>query len=101
MVNEYSFVELARACVRACHVLKAVTEGRSADNLSSPSKKKIEDLGRCVDQVQRFLLPMTINIRIVRHVESMVSERASCCGDLPEDHPESTKERFIAWQMEC
>ena len=52
MTNEDSFVELARDCVRACHVLKTMTEGRDADNLSGSSERRIEqigDLGRCVN----------------------------------------------------
>jgi len=45
-------VELTRECVRTCHVLKSVAEGSDADNFSgSPSAKRVEDLGRCVDQV--------------------------------------------------
>lgn len=100
MGHEDSFVELVRVCVRACHLLKAVTEGRDVDNLSSPSKKGIEDLGRHVDPSQQFLLLTTSDIRIVCHIEFVVSERASCGHDLPEDHPEFTKECFIAWQME-
>ena len=51
-MEEDSFMELAKACVRACHVLKAVTDGRDVDNSSSPSRRQIEDLGRCVDPAQ-------------------------------------------------
>jgi len=49
MIEEESFVELAKTCVRACHVLKTATDGRDIDDLSGPSRRKIDDLGRCVD----------------------------------------------------
>jgi len=46
---EDPFVELAKPCARACRVLKTVTEGSGVDDLSGPSRKQIEDLGRCVN----------------------------------------------------
>jgi hypothetical protein len=49
MIDDDAFVELAKCCARTCHVLKAATEGRSMDNLSGPSKKRIEGFERCVD----------------------------------------------------
>ena len=52
MVKEDSFVELANVCARACLVLKTMTEGRDAENLSGPSMKGIEELGRCVNPTQ-------------------------------------------------
>ena len=51
-MEEDSFVELAKACVKAFHVLKTVTDGRDVDSSSSPSRRQIEDLGRCVDPAQ-------------------------------------------------
>ena len=42
-MKDSPFVELAKDCVRACHVLKSVTE---------PSEKQIEDLERCVNPAQ-------------------------------------------------
>ena len=59
MIQEDSFVELARTCVRTCHVLETVTKGRDANNLSGPSEKQIEDLGRCVDPARPS--PLTIS----------------------------------------
>jgi hypothetical protein len=50
MIHDDAYLELAKCCVRACHVLKTATEGRSGDSLSGPSKKKIGDLGGYVDQ---------------------------------------------------
>ena len=52
MIEEDPFVELAKTCVRTCHVLKTVTDGRDIDGLSGPSRWQIEDLGRCVDPVR-------------------------------------------------
>jgi len=50
MIEEDSFVELAKLCARTCHVLNPVTEGKDVDNFSGPTKQ-IEDLRRCVDPV--------------------------------------------------
>ena len=41
-------MELAKDCVRMCHVLKTVAEGNDVDSSSSSRKNQIEDLGRCV-----------------------------------------------------
>jgi len=49
MIDDVAFVELAKYCVRACHVLKAVTERRGVDGLSGPVKGAIESLGKYVD----------------------------------------------------
>ena len=46
-VEESSFVELARLCSRACHVLGAATQGREVDRLDDLSLK-IDDFRRCV-----------------------------------------------------
>ena len=83
------FVELAEDCIRACHVLRSVTD---------PSGKQIEDLGRCVNPAQPSLRIITSDTRIVRHVESIVSRRDSCARDL--HHPGSTEEWFSVWRME-
>ena len=52
MIEEDSFVELAKTCVRTFHVLRIVTDGRDIDSLSGPSRRRIEELGRCVDPAQ-------------------------------------------------
>jgi hypothetical protein len=59
MIDDDAFVELAKCCTRTCHVLKTATEGRSVDSLSGPSKKRIEDLGRCVDLANSSLPTIT------------------------------------------
>ena len=103
MIWEDPFVELARACAKACYVLKTVTEGRGIDNLSGLSRKQIEkigDLGRCVNPTLPFPLTIMSDNRVVRHIESAVSERANCDHDSPEHHPGPTKECLIAWQTE-
>ena len=100
MIKEDSFVELARACARTCRTLKTVTEGRDVFDLSGLSRKRIEDLGRCVDPAQCFLPPITRNNRIIRNVESVVSERANSTRDLPVHHPRSTEENLTAWRTE-
>ena len=46
MIEDDSFVELAKSCARACHMLKAVTEREDVGNLGGPSERRIEDLGR-------------------------------------------------------
>jgi len=53
MTREDPFVELAKDCVRACHVLKSMKEGTDVDNVNGgPSEERLEDLGRCVNQAQ-------------------------------------------------
>ena len=91
MLEKDSFVELAKACVRACHVLKAMTEREDACNLNSTGTRRVEDLGRCDNPTQHFLL---------RHIESAISERADCWYGLQEHHPEPTEECLIARRME-
>ena len=93
-------MELAQDCARTCHVLRLATEGRVADNLSSPYRKRIEDLGRCVHPVQPALLTVTSDIRVIRQIESVVIERANRTCDSQGHHPESTEERLIALRRE-
>ena len=103
MIKEDSFVDLARDCVGACHVLRTVAEGRGTGNLSGPSEKQVEqivDLGRCVNPARPSLLSITSGDRIVRHIESAVSERANHGRDLPEHRLGSTKEHFVMWRTE-
>jgi hypothetical protein len=100
MIGDDAYVELAMCCARACHVLKTATEGKSVDGLSDPSKKQIENLGRCVDPVNSFLPIITSGIRTVRCIESAVGERAKCAGDSREHHPGPTKECLVAWRTE-
>ena len=49
MIEEDSFVELTKTCSRACRTLMAT--GGGAESSSGPSKRQIEDLGRCVDPI--------------------------------------------------
>ena len=51
VIDNDALVELAKYCVKACHVLKDVTQEMDANSLSSPSEKAINDFGRCVDQL--------------------------------------------------
>ena len=81
-------------------MLKSVIEGMNADNLSGPSKKRVEDLGRCVNPAQPSPLNITSGVRIVCNIESVVSERADHPHDLPESHPDSTEEHLIAYRTE-
>jgi len=83
-----------------CHVLKSVTEGEDAENSSGPSEEQIDDLGRYVNPAQLSLLSVTICVRIVCHIESVVGERANCARDLREHHPGSTDECLMAWRAE-
>ena len=46
------------------------------------------------------LLIVTSDIRIVRHIESAVRERANCAQDSREHHPGSINEGPVAWQTE-
>jgi hypothetical protein len=98
MVDDDAYVELAKCCARACHVLKTATGGNSADSLSGPSRKRIEGLGRCVDPVNPSLLTITSGIRTVRHLESIVTAHANCARNLRKDHPGPTKECLFGWR---
>ena len=94
------FVELAKDCVRTCHVLKSVTEGKDANNFSGSDEKRIEDLERCVNPAQSSLQNVTSGIRIMHQTKSLVSQRAGCARDSQERHPEPIEKRLIAWRME-
>ncbi|KAF9643933.1 kinase-like protein [Thelephora ganbajun] len=83
MIEEDSFVELAKLCVRTCHVLQTVIEGRDFDDLSGLIRRQIGDLGRTI-----------------RHIESVVRERADCVHNLRESYPECTRECIIVWREE-
>jgi hypothetical protein len=100
MIDDDAYVELAKCCTRACHVLKIATEGRGVESLSGPSKKQIEDLVRCVNPTKPSppLPRITSGISTVSHIESVVSAHANCAHDLWEHHPAPTKECLIAWQ---
>jgi len=99
MVEEDSFVELTRECVRTCHVLKSVTEGSDVDDFGGSSENRIEDLGRWVNQAQSTPPAITsLNIRIIRRIEFFVKERANHPRDLRERRPESTEQYLIVWR---
>ena len=55
MVDDDAFVELAKYCVRACHVLRTATEGRGIDGLSGPAKNAVESLEKYVVPAQPSL----------------------------------------------
>ena len=52
----------------------------------------------CSDPAQPALPTIINEIRIVRHLESVVHERAKCARDLREHHPGPTMEYLIAWR---
>ena len=83
-----------------CHVLKTATEGADENYSSGPSSGQLEDLGRCAIRTQPSSLTITRDFRIVRCIESAVSEQASSVHDLREHHPGSAKERLILWRAE-
>ena len=99
MINDDALVELAKYCARACHVLKDVTQGRDVDSLSGPSRKAIEDLERYVDLLHHSLSTITNDIRTMRNIESVASERRNRVHDLPECHPGSTDDYLIRQRM--
>ena len=100
MIDDDAYVELAKYCTGACHVLKTATEGRDMGSLSGPRKEQIEDLGRCVVPAKPSPLVIMSDIRIVRHIESVVSQHANCARNLQEYHPGPTKECLVAWRAE-
>jgi len=92
-------VELAKDCVRTCHVLKTLTERRDVD-LCGSGNRQIEDLGRCVNRTQSSSLTITNDFRIVSRIASAVGDRANRPHDLREYHPGPTKEYLFAWRTE-
>jgi len=100
MIEEESFVELAETCIRTCHVLKKITDGRDVDSLSVPSRRQIEDLGRYGIQPNSPLLTITSGISTMRHIESAVRERVNFARDPQEHYPESIAGCPVAWRME-
>jgi hypothetical protein len=100
MIDDEAYVELAKWCTRACHVLKTATDGRSVDSLTDSSKKQADNLGRCVHPVNSFLPIITSDTRTIRHIESVVCERASCAPALREHYPGPTQECIATWQTE-
>jgi hypothetical protein len=99
-MDDDAYVELAKRCTRACHVLKTATDGMSMDSLSNSSKKQTEDLGRYVDPASSFLPIITSDTRTIRHIESVVCERATCARDLREHHSGSIQGCLVVWQAE-
>ena len=83
-----------------CHVLKIATEGADENYSSGPSSGQLEDLGRCAIRTQPSSLTITRDFRIVRCIESAVSEQANSVHDLREHHPGSAKERLLLWRAE-
>ena len=95
MIDDDALVELAKYCAKTCHVLKRVTQGRGADNLSGSSRKAIEDLRRYVNPAHCSLSTITNDIRITHNIEFVVSERWDGVHDLQERHSGSTDEYLI------
>ena len=95
MIDDDALVGLAKHCAKTCHVLKKVTQGRDADNLSGSSRKAIEDLRRYVNPAHRSLSTITNDIRTTRNIELVVSERWDGIHDLQELHSGSTDEYLI------
>lgn len=93
-------MELAKDCIRACHVLKKATEGTGVVDLSGPSRKRIEDLERCADPARLSLLTIMNDIRAIHRIRSMVSERVDCANDACAHHSGCTEERLIARRTE-
>jgi len=98
-IKDDSFTELAETCSRKCHVLKGRAEGTDVDDSGglNLNKEKVEDLARCADTAQSSLLTITSDLRTVRDIESVVSERVNCALDLQEHHLGFTNECLIAW----
>ena len=91
-------MKLAKYCTRTCHVLNDATHGRDVDSLSGPSKKAIEDLGRCVDLAHSSLSTITSDIRTMHDIESMVNERRNCARDLRHHRSNYAEDGLITWK---
>ena len=102
MVDDDAFVELAKYCVRVCHVLRTATEGRGMDGLSGPAKNAVEGLEKYVVPAQPSLWIITCDIRTVHSIETnmKICKRAPGANYLQERHPGSTGAFPILWKME-
>ena len=100
MINDDALVELAKCCARTCHVLKDVTQGKDTNILSGSSRKAIEDLGRYVDPAHRSLSMMMSDIRTMRNIKSVVSERRNDIHDPQERHSGSANEFLVTQRKE-
>ena len=98
-MEESPFVELARLCSRACHVLDVMTQGREVDRLGDLSLR-IEGFKRCVGTARFFLPTITSHTRTARDIESAVRGRAECDSGLRQDLSSSTVECITAWRAE-
>ena len=81
-------------------MLKDVIQERDADNLSGPSWKAIEDLGRYVDLFYHSLSTITNDIRTMCNIESVISERLNSIHDLPVCHSGSIGDYLIRQRTE-
>lgn len=94
-------MEMAKDCVQTCRVLENVVRGRDAGNLSDFSMERMQDLERYVALARHSLPTSMSDIRVVRNIESVVVECASCARANPREHyPESTKECLVEWRKE-
>jgi len=98
MIDDVGFVELAKYCARACHVLKTATEGRSMDSLSGPMKEAIVGLEGYVDLAHPSLQIVTRNTRAMGYIESSVRE---CALDInyPQRFRPGSTESPVLWKM--
>ena len=100
MINNEALVELAKYCARTCHVLKDVTRGRDTDSLNGPSDNVLEDLERYAHLAPFSPPTITSDIRIMRKIESMISERWNSVHGLREHHSDPTEECILAMRTE-
>ena len=100
MIYDDALAELPEYCAKTCHMLKDVIQERDADNLSGPSWKAIEDLGRYVDLLYHSLSTITNDIRTTCNIESVIRERRNSVHDLPECYPGSTGDYLIRQRTE-
>ena len=100
MTNNDALVELAKHCTKTCHMLKDVAHGRGADSLRGSSQKAIEDFGRYADPAHHSLSTITNDIRTMRNIDSVVSERRNGPNDSRERHFRSSDEYLIRQKTE-
>ena len=100
MIYDNALVESAKYCAKTRHMLKDAIQERDGDNLSDPSWKAIEDLGRYVDLLYHSLSTITNDIRTTCNIESVIRERRNSIHDLPECYPSSTGDYLIRQRTE-
>ena len=101
MVEDDSFLELAKLCFKICQVLTVATKGRGANDLGGLSTEEVEDLGRCVTSLKTYYPTVLMRgTSTLRHIESGARERADPPRDRRGHNANFDGACIIKWRVE-